>query len=48
MAIAITRAAPSLIGYALGFDNCFLPETANTTIDEIKKGIRNFPIQNEI
>src|SRR5207244_1965146 len=46
--IAIARAAPNLIGYALGFDNRFLPEITSTTTDAMMKGTRRFPIQNEV
>jgi hypothetical protein len=45
IAIAITRAAPNLIGYALGFNNYFLPEIASTTTDATMKGTKRFSIQ---
>lgn len=45
MAIAINRAAPSLIGYALGFNNCFLPEIASTTTAATMNGTKILSIQ---
>ena len=45
MVIAITRAAPDLIGYALDLDDCFLPEIASTTTDATMNGAKRFSIQ---